>query len=161
MEIKANELRIGNHVQIMDGSGLDFQPAEITSIKENSVSVSCKPFGLRLGTNYQLENITPIPLTEEELLNLGFRVDDVLADLEIRLSTKEITHKRVLGISENSKGIWSVGVYSFVTYKKGGKVHVNEVYLRSVRYVHEIQNLYFALEQEELQRNPTSPKKQC
>jgi len=132
--MKANELRLRNYIQIMDGSGHDCQPTEITSIKENSVGISCKIFNLSLGTYYQLEDLEPIPLTEEWLLKLGFKKNG---------EEYSITMMSLVFVIQPPKpmGEWQT-FYSWIydTFK-----------FSVIKYVHELQNLYFALSGEELE----------
>jgi hypothetical protein len=109
--MKAEELRIGN---LYDNNGNYFvvTPSTIESVFE-SERVWCKP----------------IPLTEEWLLNFGFKQYETVG---IK------THNYIKGnFKFNSAVLW-------IAEYKG--IHIEN----KILYVHQLQNLYFALTGEEL-----------
>jgi len=81
----------------------------------------------------------PIPLTEEWLLKLGFIYDE---------------HKKRLGISFNPQAQWftlflmkhDFGFWIIISTNNRTK----EINIGTKKYIHEVQNLYFALTGEEL-----------
>lgn len=133
MEIKAIDFRIGNYFldpfgEIKKVESID--DVGVNGYYDNSIG----------GTNFEFggvfENIKPIPLTGEILLKSGF----------------EIGEKRTY-----SKEIESL---SFCVYIDGEKLELNSlilwqsdaVYFRGVlKYVHQLQNIYFSLIGEELE----------
>jgi hypothetical protein len=136
--MKANELRIGNLV------GVDIQTMEVTSIL-----TECCILKTRAGMPYTIDygDIYPIPLTEEWLLKFGFvkKVD---------FEQQEYEYGK---LSESNKRR-GVGLYNFtgeklldywcVTFREDVGCGWSD--LNEIEYVHELQNLYFALTNEEL-----------
>lgn len=114
--MKANELRIGN--LIIDEHGTVSNIVEITDYDRIAV-----------GNNRvvkDLSNCEPIPLTEEWLLNFGFRDHIInINDLEFSLLIKN----KLLVIVHNDE-------------PKGLCI--------DIEFVHQFQNIYFALNGEEL-----------
>jgi hypothetical protein len=121
--MNANELRIGNYLQRMDGSWLQVTAEDILSISKWKASDALLP--------------KPIPLTEEWLLKFGFvqRKED-WAKAFFNLNNEEI----ILKEGESPK--W---------------IRDNEGYVLEIPYVHQLQNLYFALTGQELQLTPPTP----
>lgn len=118
--IKANELRINNYVLLNTSSlcGPDFIPAQIHEIK--NISTNC-------GTEYELFNYDPIPLTPEILEKCGFDGNE--------LNIKSTGHQACLSMNDDkSVSLWVEGHYEF------GKC----------KYLHQLQNLFVALTGEEL-----------
>lgn len=110
--ITPNELRIGNHI-------IDFHSeAKITSIGLEYISTD------RGITKIQkIENIKPIPLTEEWLIKFGFK--HYLYGYRLKSIVLE--------------------QYSSIYYKIRGYAHNS-----NIGYVHQLQNLYFDLTGKEL-----------
>lgn len=79
----------------------------------------------------------PIPLTEEWLLKFGFEIDGFWAH-----KTKKISPKKLLGYM-NGGNIFICQI--------GEHIRFQEVFLCNCQYVHQLQNLYFALTSEELE----------
>jgi hypothetical protein len=84
-------------------------------------------------TEYFFENYEPIPLTEEWLINLGFEM--------INLSPINYKIYRLKDISFNVIKDSNIKLYDKIVY--------SEQY-RHIESVHQLQNLYFALTNEEL-----------
>lgn len=126
--MKANELRIGNWIST---SFLDEERLMIISeIGEFNVVCENKETDAQCG----FKVIYPIPLTEEWLAKFG-----------------------VKWIDETGYG-WIDGNYHFKAKKfKNGRIDIwinsNLVNNRKTKYVHQLQNLYFALTGEELKIN--------
>lgn len=124
--MKASELRIGNYVHTINPRHND-KVLKIESIGDNeSVNVFFR--------EYKLSEIEPIPLTEEILLKFGFKKE-------------KTTYINDYYIFIN--GVWNIkfkreGYCSFITFG---------CFLTDIKYVHELQNLYFALTKEELTFN--------
>jgi hypothetical protein len=117
MRIKANELRIGNWVNVTDK---DYQ---VTQILERGVNCG------HIGAMYDL--VKPIPITTEWLLKFGFKEKSkwtfVLNTPNGRMLTYHLGTK-IIHYGSNGYG--------------SGEINCE--------YVHQLQNLYFALTGEEL-----------
>ena len=116
--IKANELRIGNFLNVINRAHIVVTAEHIKSIAEGD------------------KDYHPIPLTPEWLERCGFR------DGEIRPSYK--LHMDVRPYETATQGVfpgeWAVTLVDTVPHQLG----------HTIRYVHQLQNLYFALTGEEL-----------
>jgi hypothetical protein len=123
--IQANELRIGNLVNYSDDN-------------LNCVIKCILEFGLDVETSEEVfyteyDRFSPIPLTEEWLLKFGF---------------EKIKDKQVYFIAFN--GRWHFLDLSEIEprykmgYENDGKIQI------PIYFVHQLQNLYFALTGEEL-----------
>jgi hypothetical protein len=122
--MKAEELRIGNWVRIKDvPTTNEWQVESIGNLQQVA------------GQLWSIEELEPIPLTEEWLVKFGF---DKVAD-----------------------NTWLLGDGFYIDLKKG---HITEVFVYWVdvnsrnnfiviKHVHSLQNLYFALTGEELNQN--------
>lgn len=120
--MKANELRIGNLV---------FHP-----IVDTVFEISREDFAYHRGLS-NVEHYRPIPLTEEWLLKFGFdtkKLNPHIYDIEARGEFFSI-NKRI------NKDSFEV---SFYTYYE-------DVNFENFKYVHQLQNLYFALTNTELE----------
>ena len=104
--MKANELRIGNYVNWIDGKIQEITGKDI-HWKEKNDNTELSPF-----------DFAPIPLTEEWLLKFGFR--------------------------ESNKYLFK---YKLGLKKRGDNYFYDNI---SIKHVHQLQNLYFALTGEEL-----------
>lgn len=117
--MKASELRIGNYLNGRKG------PVTVTEIRENNkVKIKENPSNFTFG-----DCLLPIPLTEEWLLNLGFKKVGTNFELDFFVfwysSYQNCFVWRFMNINSNADPI-------------------------SLEYVHQLQNLYFALTGEEL-----------
>lgn len=134
--MKANELRIGNLV--FEEKGYPAM-ARIVGIKENNI-IEIYSFMANNGAdfNYECEcsSCEPIPLTEEWLVKFGF----------VRLGNQETWFGRALW----TKGTFAV-MHGYGT-TNGQRTRYDMI---EFDYVHQLQNLYFALTGEELEiKNP-------
>lgn len=119
--LKSSDLRIGNLVT-----------ENTYGVKRNGTikAIRDKQIVLRLEHSVlatSIKNIEPIPLTEEWLLKFGFRTEEPYS---FELDNISINTKRDL-------------MWIFTKCKNNVEVDLTE-------YVHELQNLYFALIQREL-----------
>ena len=132
--IKINELRIGNYLQ----NEIDKSLLVVCGLRENEIMTTVSErskYPLPIGWKAQ-----PIPLTEEWLLKFGFNpakstpilgwyfIDTGKFEFEILFGVQRLDGKRD-------------GKY---------KVYVCNNYLCDIFYIHDLQNLYFALTGEEL-----------
>lgn len=128
MKIKANELRIGNWVSSKCHNGLN---TEIFAIRSSElIGLGANPLA-----NYSLEEIEPIPLTEEWLLKFGFLYNGWNWDFQSFRFHAQGKNDR--GEFYNTEfGIRKNKDFFIISFK--------------IQYVHQLQNLYFALTGEEL-----------
>ena len=96
----------------------------------------------------QFDRLEPIPITEEWLLKLGF-IEDSFEYIKI------ISPDGLLGIRLNPYDVdfEEIGVCIFQKDDTGiTEEHENHyVFLYSIKYIHQLQNLYFALTGKELE----------
>lgn len=118
--INSNELRIGNYVKLFDTNDC----YKIHLVSKKSVQIES---GLIGGEVFKLDNLHPIPLTEEILLKCGFEL---------------IKGWYVKGKIE----LFNINNNYFTTPSKG-------IISVDIIYLHQLQNLYFALTGQELQVN--------
>lgn len=119
--MKANELRIGNWVY----SAIDSkQPIKVPPIMI-----------AQLSKNEDKEhNIKPIPITEDWLLRFGFELNNI----RVKFWTEDRYPQwslKVLKIKKNNVGDFMLDGFGFFLH---------------IKYIHQLQNLYFALTGEEL-----------
>jgi hypothetical protein len=128
--MKENELRIGSWVK---------HPAAVWSHRTEVQGYGYVEFqweehdwaGIAECT-INLEDVKPIPLTEEWLVKFGFEYSDLNGD----------------------SGLWKIP--PFQIYGKYNQFIYD--YRLDVNYVHQLQNLYFALTYEELQTDESDKK---
>ena len=120
-----SELRIGNYIQDLVGA-----PCKIRAINEGGLSIKGG------GYSASVEMFKPIKLTEEVLLNCGFKAENIysnfiLDDFEIESGV------RIISTNERCSFYLSGDIPDFMKIK--------------IEYVHQLQNLYFALTNKELE----------
>ena len=125
--MKATELRIGNWVEIQ---GLESKIISVDTegcICENEY---CEDFE----NNNITQNLQPIPLTEEWLKRLGFEIKKGAwgTSAEIRIG-------RVRYVLYQNRNVWSI--------------NPTDGFRVDFKYIHTVQNHYFALTGEELNQN--------
>ena len=128
--MKKTDLRIGNLAGIKEtalhADGCNHSEAifEIEEIKKDVVQFK----GYHANEYYK--DLNPIPLTEQWLLDFGFEYNDY----------------------HYEKGLLSILLAGSKYYHKNGRVYFNSWRIMEMQpeYVHQLQNLYFALTQEEL-----------
>ena len=132
MELKANELRLGNifdaDMALNAEKILSVTSGRITAIFEYGVSFKDK-------TVFPLELIKPIVITEDILLQFGFELCN-----EAKI-TKRYNHDINPFIEMISQNDW---MSSKVIVAQRSEL------LATIHYVHQLQNLYFALTGQEL-----------
>ena len=134
MKMEINQLRIGNWVKPKYSSGIESNEGTVFCINGYLVSVSTNK------NLYDIHLIDPIKLTDEWFLKFGFDlIDDQYYSKHTQCGigglgiTKKDYRPLVLVVDERQYD----GVYRQVIGKQ-------------IEYVHELQNLYFALTGEEL-----------
>ena len=122
--IKSTELRIGNLLKRHDGSFFKVTADDISVIDD--VNLYYNPLG--------------IPITEDILLNLGFKKDIENAGNLICFKLSIITHSRkdltIAKWVKNNKIYW--------------QIWIERHDLTRICFVHQLQNLIFALSNQEL-----------
>lgn len=143
--LKATELRIGNYLQDTDGSvtkciGISPKEPKVYVECENKNAIFYIPF----------DRIKPVPLTEEWLLKLGFVKEEDLGDM-IYFNLRDKSCKSIgYGVCLNHDDI------EFYKFRNGFKnpdtiETTNLIYDEPfLQYVHQLQNLMYALTGEEL-----------
>lgn len=122
--MKANELRIGNLVQ---------------NVYKDTFGISHETL-CDFANGYV--NLKPIPLTEEWLIKFGFIKEDFMASgCEIYQLGSWRLAKMIQPIKRDSFSLWHENM-SPPTLR-----------LSTIKYVHQLQNIYFALTNEELKFN--------
>lgn len=118
--MKANELRIGNCI-LKNGSNYIIDTLFFVDVYDGTVM------------DFELQ---PIPLTEEWLLKFGFEKDEEYDEAGL------VDYRYELNINTASfTSNWNTEESYYVNYNQGGV---------DIFYVHQLQNLYFALTGEEL-----------
>ncbi len=132
--IRAQELRIGNFVMV------NGEIEEIFGICEDYPFLKTAKYGACV---IEYRDLDPITLTEDLLIKLGF----------VRNQIKTISE--VIDISENDKHlefeITEVGLDLWISSDK-----IDEALyfpINHIKFVHQLQNLFFALTQQELKLN--------
>lgn len=130
--MKANELRIGNWVKIDDGIGrvialssFEHLGLEIKPEPNQTVMVGDKLF------DYPESELSPIRLSEEILIKCGFR------------KVNHINGFSFYTLSNSKKNKAHIDIYDHQTIYFG--YHVSHC-----KYLHQLQNLFFALMGEEI-----------
>jgi hypothetical protein len=126
--MKANELRIGNWYYTNDGKPEQIDGHGISQFQDGEVLGEVNDF------------IKPIPLTEEWLLRFGFTKGYTKWGYNIPDWMFDIT--AFIGIGLNGNKQW------FNLYCVNGET---KQVIQSIYYVHQLQNLYFALTGQELE----------
>jgi hypothetical protein len=126
--IQANELRIGNYVNVPREDQSPFRIDAFESLSEKFIKVAM--VHPEHGENFHPltwygEDLQPIPLTEEWLLKLGF-----------------------LKYKGDNKDFW-LNDFEFANDLKW--IFWRGNILENIKHVHQLQNLYFALTNKELQ----------
>lgn len=129
--MNVKELRLGNYVKFR------FNIIQVSSISCSGINLEAyyDYYGCqeRIKARVLKDQIKPIPLTEEWLLKLGF----IPTDLSIKRSFDVTTY--------NNR--WH-GV--FLEYHFAGWYMTTPHIVKEIKWVHQIQNLYFSVTQEEL-----------
>jgi len=147
--MKKEELRIGNYVTLTEKGYrdliMDFEEQDLSALHTDldsglahahviSISYEVELFGYDCDLDYySYEEIKPIPLTKEWLLKLGFHFDEdaMMGDT------------RGWQLDFNNLGV----EFSFI----GSELFDSEEYHhRGMKYVHEVQNYYYAITGNEL-----------
>lgn len=125
--MKAEEIRIGNLVK--EGT--------IDAILFNESLRKCEVIKENGARSFEyIELLTPIPLTEQWLLDFGFQIDGVWCYLDFE------PRMQIRFYGGNSAECDIVQYGKFIAFKNG-----------HIKYVHQLQNLFYALAGQELELN--------
>lgn len=136
--MKPNELRIGNYVEVFQEGTY-----QVKGISRNSIYYILE-FDSEDGTfESHLDLINPILIAEEWLVKFGFE-----QKINFPSGILAIKDKRFvggwLGISKSLFENW--------TFYKGSWID-NKVNIAEIKYIHQLQNIYFEITGEELELN--------
>jgi hypothetical protein len=131
--MKENELRVGNYVEYNLSSGAFDDETEVKPLKVTGIDVSDRVHSFVLLSDghgkYVFDELKPITLTGEILIRFGF---GRVGNTAYRTVTKNLNYQLFLSKTQN------------------GYNTTDAVLLNPLQYVHQLQNLYFALTGEEL-----------
>lgn len=131
--IKANELRVGNLLEYhVNEEGMTWEP---TAIDHQDIAWCTTD-----EDNFNKVH-RPIPLTEDWLLKLGFEVRESSTCKEWYIGMNEITHDWLFSITWLDRPEL-INAPNAPFYRNGR---------HALRFVHQLQNLYFALTGKELE----------
>ena len=136
--MKTNELRIGNWVKVNDPI-FGVNTYKVATIRDNGI--------ITLNDNMSclVDNIEPIELTGDILINIGFKKGyNEIYSKTIKDDFYEY-NVSYQNISDNK--------YSFVAYGyKNGELK-RKMILDNIQYLHELQNIFFSFTNQELEVN--------
>lgn len=139
--IEARELRIGNLVKLPDEWFTKNPELSATEpiIKVDKINYDLLFTHRYLVNHYNISDLSPIELTEEWLIKFGYTKEDEYfydKEKETRLLQSKISPK----------------VFSFeMAYSNTNDDSEKWVYMNSIHYLHQLQNLFFCLCGEELE----------
>ena len=140
--MKAEELRIGNYVCLKYMSS---KICVIESIERNKCILYIEKDDIRNNTINVY--IKPIPLTEEWLLKFGFNVDR--GEYSKFLNVDHLKHVKSVDLYSWFEDGCEYALFSVRETDDEDRVY-DSLLPRRIEYVHQLQNLYFALTGEEL-----------
>jgi hypothetical protein len=139
--MKVNELRIGNIVGFKDRTDFYARINDISVLGGVHISRFWED-GTLDDQPEVIEDLTPIPLTEKWLLKFGFEKTEGMHVNTYKKMIKSISTVEEIYMIISSKNYYWVG-YRY-------NMDLRDVGLGELNYVHQLQNLVFALTGEEL-----------
>lgn len=127
--MRSTELRIGNWVEIKDQEVKTYAQVEgIGNLQQVA------------GQLWSIEELVPIPLTEEWLVRFGF-------EKHSGIYFRTLNYSAYIAIGNDG----SCGLYNSLSdYNRGNSFNQ----MKQIDFVHQLQNLYHALTGEELEMKP-------
>jgi len=148
--IQANELRIGNYVSYGTFNGSDFSKVKGIYNEFDILLDMCRVF---------TKDIEPIPITEEILLKCGFELCTFRGDNEDYTITFDFDdgNEELEGLKPYTNNGFGIGYkenencyYLYIHHTNADCSHGIRSHYRKINHLHQLQNLYFALTNEEL-----------
>lgn len=139
--ISVKELRIGNLVYIFNN-----REAEVTDVSRHGCWVNLLEPEEMQSLSHKVNNISPIPLTEEWLVRLGWEWNERTNSYERTPNEKEPHGAARMHLEFRAIN----GSYKMFNYV------LKAIIAERIWYVHQLQNLYFALTGKELIIAPTN-----
>lgn len=144
--MRANELRIGNYVCKIDRSKEIHLPVTAYPLFVQSISlfyvsacwVTSTPIFESTVYQFSTNDLSPIPITEEWLYRLWFASNPLPEKYSSLGRTNCMTCSNMVSVTPEDGRWYPIRGYDGISYGIG------------LNYVHQIQNLYFALTGEEL-----------
>ena len=124
--MKTNELRIGNWVKTNYEGILE----TININSEGFEYIDCRKPTFKAIGRYPIDSIEPIHITEEWLLKFGF---------ETSAWDNHSTYRKMIGNNDYT-----------IVFDEYSNTMIGDIMIKEIKYVHQLQNLYFALTGEEL-----------
>lgn len=134
--MKANELRIGNYVNTISSKALP-----VFGVFRETIWLDCGDYNV----DHNIEEIYPILLTEEWLKKFGCLDNPMIGDTKINYWNREMDFSIDVDIVSSSNGVQPMFYYLLAKNRR-----------KHLVYVHDLQNLHFALKGKELV--PTTEK---
>ncbi len=131
MELKVEDLKIGNY--IFDNSGRIVQYHGLTEDWNKAILNYAKGSGIYKNN---FDEISPIPITEKWLLKLGFEPDEIYKNFNSFNLYKLECEGNIFKLEIQPCNEVSI--------------HIDCTFIRSLKYIHELQNLYHAITGNEL-----------
>ena len=140
--MKATELRVNSWY-----NSTKFQIPVICEFADFA-ELSARADGAKVDEDLIDEMFEPIPITKKVLLKSGFKLSDICKDFEY-LEMPYYANNAVLLFFNSNRTKRELSDY-YIGYgsTRGGKYHV--VTLRWIKYIHQLQSLYFDLTNKEL-----------
>lgn len=132
--MKANELRIGNWAKY------SFKQGIVDRISQDNCDIVTDNMIIKVS----YDDLEPIPLTEEILLKCGFK-ERLFDWYELEYNTDYEEE------SEKMKIAYNCGSKRFAVYDANEEDYIAVFTAKRVHYLHQLQNLFYALTNEELQ----------
>lgn len=149
--MKANELRLGNKIKACadfnDDVNLRDRIFTVVELHEDGL-VPDNDFNGMEGEEWSYENFDGIPITEELLLKFWFSKYKDSHIYTIRFPTTDLKKLATFKYRGNE---WAIGFADYYTGREK-----SETLPTLIKYIHQLQNLYFSLTGEELVLTPSS-----
>lgn len=144
--MKANELRIGNLFYPIDRSGHVHLPIQVP-FKVHTIGFEIEAFKfdqnpaeLHEIPKFRLSDLSEIPITEKWLLDFGFEKSTAGEGGDNYVEYYENSISKLIICN------WGDGFIMSNSFSHGIRINL--------KYVHQLQNLFFAIEQKELELSP-------
>lgn len=148
--LEPNDLRIGNYVNADDSVNFKHVPIRITAITPTFLTGIAHVINLPV-SGISIHSVKPVPLTEDLLLKCGFEAIDYgdKYDPDDEFAGYFEYHLNIGIFYRNLICKPSGGWYCYV--QDVDMIEGNNIKTKNIYYLHELQNLYFALTGKELE----------